>query len=157
MNVLIVYGTNSSGTRVAAERVHDVLVEAGHEVIIKRANAVEADELGQHDLVVLGSCSWERFEGKQRLEGQLQQHMFELAERLKDQHFAMRKFAIFGLGDSGYTHFCGAVDHLVDLVKALGGKLVIEPLRIDGFFFRQEENEVRLAKWAHSLIKTPNA
>ncbi|MBI5404625.1 MAG: flavodoxin family protein [Candidatus Kerfeldbacteria bacterium] len=157
MRILIIYATNSSGTRVAAERIHDVLVESGHAVIIKRANAVEPDELGQHDLVILGSCSWERFAGKQRLEGQLQQHMFELAGRLQDKHFAMRKFAVFGLGDSGYTHFCGAVDHLVELVKQLGGKLVIEPLRIDGFFFRQEENEVRLAKWTHTLMNATHA
>uniref|UniRef100_UPI0027BA3A6F flavodoxin domain-containing protein n=1 Tax=Desulfobulbus sp. TaxID=895 RepID=UPI0027BA3A6F len=43
-----------------------------------------------------------------------------------------KKVAVFGCGDSSYTHFCGAVDQLQEKVEAMGGKVVNDPLKIDG-------------------------
>jgi flavodoxin len=62
-----------------------------------------------------------------------------------------KHFAIFGLGDSAYPQFTGAVNHLEEFVKKLGGKLVIESCRIDGFFFDQENNEKKLTDWSARL------
>jgi flavodoxin len=149
MTTLIVYATNSSGTRLAAELVGQILQGKGHVVTLERANAVEPKELKKFDLVVLGSCTWERFEGKQKLEGQLQQHMYELQQKLYDQKTLLpgRRFAIFALGDSSYTKFAGAADHLAQLVQDIGGELVADPLRLDGWFFHPEKNEQKLTAW----------
>ncbi len=43
-----------------------------------------------------------------------------------------RKLALFGCDDSGYEHFCGALDLLEAKMKELGAIIVNEPLRIDG-------------------------
>lgn len=153
MTTVVIYATNSSGTRLAAELVGHVMQNLGHTVTLKRANAVAPAELKKADLVILGSCTWERFENKQRLEGQLQQHMYELQQKLYDQKVLLpgRKFAVFALGDSGYTDFAAAADHLVRLVNDLGGEVVGEPLRIDGWFFHPERNEKLLTTWAESV------
>lgn len=155
MNVttLIVYATNSSGTLIASELVRDVLLKHGHAVTLQRANEVQPQELKRHDLVILASCSWERFEGKKRLDGQLQQHMYELSQKLTGKIFPGKRFAVFGLGDSSYTHFCGAVDKLVQLVDDLGGELVGEALKIDGWFFHPERNEKFITEWANELVR----
>jgi len=151
MHILIVYGTNSGGTRTAAELVHDVLADAGYRVSLKSAEATEPNDFQSADLVILGSCTWERFEGSQRLEGQLQEHMFGLTRRLASVPLAGRKFAVFGLGDSSYTHFCGSVDRLTEFLDSVHGEMIVPPLRIDGFYFKPEENELRLTKWAKSI------
>jgi flavodoxin len=153
MNVLLVYATNSSGTRLAAELVNQVLQKMEHTVTVKHASTVAPADLKKADLVILGSCTWERFAGKQRLEGQLQQHIYELQQKLYDQKVLLpgRKFAVFALGDSGYTDFAAAADHLVQFVNDLGGVVVGQPLKIDGWFFHPERNEKLLTDWATKI------
>lgn len=151
MNILVAYGTNSSGTMVAGEVLCDMFVQQQHAAELKRADTVNEKDLRAADLVIFGSCSWERFEGEKKLEGQLQEHMYDLAQRLRGNIFPGKNFAVYGLGDSSFTQFCGAADRLVELVNQVGGKLVTDPLRIDGFFFHQDANEQRLRHWAVEL------
>lgn len=151
MKVLLVYGTNSGGTQAASEIIGDSLRTAGHRVVIQRANAQAIEPFQMFDLVVLGSCTWERFEGKRRLEGQLQQHMYALVQRLSGQPLPGHRFAVYGLGDTGYTNFCQAADHLERFVREVGGRLVAPTLRIDGFYFNLPANRERVRQWARSL------
>ncbi len=153
MTTLIVYATNSSGTMLAAELASRVLQAANHTVTLKRANAVDPGDFKLYDLVVLGSCTWGLVINGQWMQGQLQNHMYDLQQKLvTEQHiFPGKKFAVFALGDSSYTHFCAAADHLQGLVNDLGGELIAEPLRIDGWFFRPKQNEKLLTDWAGSV------
>lgn len=153
MTTLIVYATNSSGTMLASELVRDVLKQHGHTVTLKRAGAVEPKEFNNYDFIVLGSCTWGLVIDDQWTQGQLQNHMYDLQQKLiKEQRiFPGKKFAVFALGDSSYTHFCAAADHLQDLVNDVGGELISEPLRIDGWFFHPEQNEKMLIDWANSV------
>lgn len=151
MNILITYATNSSGSQQVAGIVGDILKQAKHTVTIKRAYEPGADDFASFDCIVLGSCTWERFEGKKRLDGQLQQHMFDLVGKTHDRSFPQQKFAVFGLGDSTYTHFCAAADHLEKFVADLGGSLFVPTLRIDGFFFALENNRQRAQSWAATV------
>ena len=153
MKIVIVYGTNSSGTQAVSAMVGDVLEKAGHTVTIKRANEPKADHLNGYDLVILGSCTWERFEGEKHLDGQLQQHMYDLVQKLQDKPMPGQKFAVFGLGDSSYMKFCEAANHLERFVEAVQGKLVIPSLRFDGFFFDLDKNRERAEEWAEGIAQ----
>lgn len=152
MNILLVYGTNSSGTALVAETVASRLTAAGHRVTVKHARDASTDDLRQPvDCIVLGSCTWERFtpEGK-RLEGQLQQHMYALLESADVN--PRQRFALFALGDSSYTDFCAAADHLEDAVQRWMGHLVIPTLRVDSYFFDLPRNRERVNAWSDELI-----
>ncbi len=153
MTILVVYATNSSGTMLASELVRDILKQHGHTVALKRANTVGPEELKSYELIILGSCTWERFEGAQHLQGQLQQHMYELGQKLNRKNVLLpgHRFAVFALGDSSYTQFAGAADRLRELIDGVGGQLITEPLRIDGWFFHPDENEKSLTDWAEHI------
>jgi flavodoxin I len=73
-------------------------------------------------------------------------------EKLKTQVYENKKFAIFGLGDSSYKHFCGAVDHLEELVKTMKGTLIVPSLRIDKFYSDQTGNMDKINAWADSVV-----
>lgn len=153
MNIFLVYGTNSSGTALAAEAITNRLREAGHQVTIQHARETTPDDLRKPaDLIILGSCTWERFtpEGK-RLEGELQQHMYTLVHAADVN--PKQSFALFGLGDSSYTDFCAAADHLEEAVKGWMGRLIIPTLRIDSYFFDLTKNRKRIEDWATDLIQ----
>jgi len=152
MKILLTYGTNSSGTQAVSTVIGDALAATGHKVTIKRAYEEGADAFNKYQLVILGSCTWERFEGKQRLEGQLQQHMHVLTEQLAGKKFRKQQFAIFGLGDSSYTDFCAAADKLEKFVHEVQGKTFFPTLRIDSYFFDLEKNRQRVQEWAERLV-----
>lgn len=153
MNILVIYGTNSGGSAVVAETIAKRLTAAGHTVSIQHAReTAPADLQRPADLIILGSCTWERFtsEGK-RLEGQLQQHMFALTEATQEP--INRQFALFGLGDSSYTNFCAAADQLEAAVQRWDGQMIIPTLRIDGYFFDLATNRQRVDAWAGKLVE----
>lgn len=150
MNALIVYATYSGGTEQGAQIIADVLKEKKYSVDVKRADAASADEFKDYDLVVLGSPSWLDLDYKN---GRPHQYIIELMEKANDIKTLGTKYAIFGMGDTNYAWFCGAVDYLQDFVKQLGGQLACESLRIDGFYFDEEKNREKLKKWAANLSK----
>ncbi len=153
MNILIIYGTNSSGTGVVAETIAKRLITAGHTATVQHARDTTPKDLQrQVDLIILGSCTWERFTSEgARLEGQLQQHMFALTEAVQEP--VKQKFALFGLGDSSYTNFCAAANHLEAAVQRWDGTTIVPTLRIDGYFFDLEKNRQRVDAWTDELVK----
>lgn len=149
MNILVVFATNSGATDVASQLIVDELTQKGTTVTRKEVRDVNVDELPTYDLVVLGSPSWD-FEGK---EGWPHEDFLPFMETVKTKSFDGKKFAVFGLGDSSYTHFCGAVEHLEETVKAAKGTLVVPSLKIDGFYFKQDENSAKAKTWADEVAK----
>ncbi len=148
MNVLLVFATNSGTTMTTAQTINDKLVAAGHQVTMKEARDATPEEFGAPQAVVIGSPSWD-FEGH---EGMPHEDWLPLMEKLKTMSFENKPFAIFGLGDSSYKHFCGAVDHLEELVKTMKGKLVVPSLRIDKFYSDQTGNMDKINAWADQLV-----
>lgn len=151
MNIDVIFGTNSSGTAEAARAITHILAETGHAVRLRSANETPPASVGAADLTILGSCTWERFEGKKRLDGQLQAHMHQLVEALRRRRLAGRNFAVFGLGDSSYTKFCNAASILEKFVRDAGGRQIGPTLRIDSWFFNHTANRRAAAGWAASL------
>lgn len=150
MNILLVYATHSSGTYVASEFVKEELSKLGHTVTVKEVQETNPDEFINFDLIILSSPSWM----VNKKDGQPHEFFFPFFEKAKGKSYPNKRFALFGLGDKSYMHFCGAVDVLQEFVNNLQGKTIIEPLRINGFFYRQHENEEQIQKWVNSLSET---
>lgn len=146
MKVMIVYGTYSGGTLHIAEEIKSVL-QSRHEVKLYNVMDVKPYEFKSYDLIILGSCSWLQ----DNKDGQPHQGFITLFDALRSQTFADKRFAIFGLGDSHYLHFCGAVGYLSTLVENLKGRNLINPLRIDRYYFNEMENIQSARKWAEEL------
>lgn len=157
MHVLIAYATNSSGTLVTSVVIAQVLKNAGHQVTHKDIREVNPLDLSHFDVIVFGSPSWDYESPEGRLEGQPHEFFRKFIKNAEGVSLPEKKFAIFGLGDTAYIKFTGAVDHLEAFVKKMGGKLVIPSLRIDGFYFNQPENEKKAAMWADNLVKVINS
>lgn len=141
--VLIVYGSTTGNTEIVAEQVAGILEGKGNDVTTKNVVDVTVAELGNgYDLTVLGSSTW----GDDDIEFQEDFALFY--EDLDNAELKDKKVSLFGCGDSSYEHFCGAVDLLEEKMDSLGGKIVGEPLRIDG---DPEESSSDIDDWAAEI------
>jgi flavodoxin I len=146
MKILLIYATNSGGTFVSSRIIKDVLGKK-HSVVVKKAVETKPKDLAKYRLIIFGSPSWD-FDGK---EGQPHETMQALMNKLKKKKYKKKLFAVYGCGDSSFTHFCGAVDELEKFVGGLDGTLTIPSLRMDEFFYHLEKNKESVKKWAKQL------
>ncbi|OGG08907.1 hypothetical protein A2154_02900 [Candidatus Gottesmanbacteria bacterium RBG_16_43_7] len=147
MKALVVFATFSGSTQLAAKTVQESLSEHHLETVIKNVSQTTPGDLGQYDVVVLCSPSWD-YNGQ---EGMLHEDYIPFMESAKGQFFSNVKFAVVGLGDSSYTKFCGAVAHLEKFIADLKGQLMVESLKIDGFFYDQGGNTQKVKTWTDQL------
>ena len=162
MDVLIVYGTYSGGTFEVAKEVESLLKEKGHKTTLQNIIGTSStgayefrgddllEQMKSQDLVILGSCTW--FEDG--AEGQMHSGFRSFEKKIANKSFNDMKFAIYGLGDSNYIHFCGAVDHLEKLVTGRQGNLVNPSLRIDRYYTNTKEVSENLKIWVEKLLKS---
>lgn len=149
MKILFIYATYSTGTLTMAENAIQYLKESGQEdVKLMRADKVQGVDLMDHDLIFMASPSWM----VQKKDGMPHEFYIGMMERLKGQVFA-KKFAVISLGDESYAKVCGSADHLVEFVQQLGGTLVGEPLRLEGFYFNKEKRLEELKNWLPSVLQ----
>ncbi len=148
MNILVVYATNSGTTMTTAQTISDKLTGKGHTVTQKEVRDATVEDFSTPDAILLGSPSWD-FEGH---EGMPHEDWIPLMDKMKTMTLENKPIAIFGLGDSSYKHFCGAVDHMEELVKTMKGKLLTPSLRIDKFYSDQTGNMDKINAWADSVI-----
>lgn len=126
-NALIIFGSTTGNTENVADKIGKILSNAGFEVSIKDvAKASIGDLNGGHTAILLGASTW----GDDDIE--FQEDFAPFYEAMDKAELKGKKLALFGCGDSSYTHFCGAVTLLERKVEELGGILLNEPLRIDG-------------------------
>jgi len=135
---------------IAAQTVSDELTKKGHQVTMKEARMTVVEDFNASQAVILGSPSWD-YEGR---EGMPHEDFVVLIEKLKSAAFEGKQFAVFGLGDSTFPHFCGAVTHLEEFVAAVKGTLVVPSLKIDKYFNDQTGNTAKITEWADSLAST---
>lgn len=146
MNILLVWATNSGTTQTVAQNVTDALTQAGHTVTSKEARATTPEDFTSAQAIVLGSPSWD-FEGH---EGYPHEDFLPLIEKMKTTEVT-KPFAIFGLGDSSYKFFNGAVDHLEEFVKSMKGTLLVPSLRIDKYYSDMTGNMEKVNAWIEQL------
>lgn len=139
---LVVFGSTTGNTESVAEYVAGALADAGMAVDLKNAAAVAPKGLAEgYDLVVFGCSTW----GDDAIE--LQEDFVPLFDDLEAAGLSGRKVAVFGCGDSSYTHFCGAVDAIAEKAAALGAKVLDMPLKIDGV-----PDKAEAVAWARGLL-----
>ena len=109
---------------------------------------VNVADLSTYDLIIFGTNTW----FYNNAQGQPHIWYFAFEEKFKTQSFKDKKFAVFALGDSSYIEFCQSADYLEKMVKDVQGDLVVESLRIDGYYFDEKKNNELLKKWAKQLF-----
>lgn len=147
MKILIAYATYTSGTLSAAESLAKALKDKGHQVDLKQIAEVKFDDCLAYDLRIFSSPSWD-YEDK----GAWPHVDFvDFMEKSAGKSFAGKSCAVFGLGDSSYEVFCGAVEMIEEFIRKLGGQLVLPSLKIDNYFFDMNGYNQKLADWAAKL------
>jgi flavodoxin I len=146
MKILIVYATNSGGTAQAVDIAANVLRGKGREVEVKNVTETKPDDLKAYGCVVLASPTWD-FADK---EGQPHEDFIPFMDAMKKRTYDGLPFAVLGLGDTSYTHYCGVVDIFEELIQVVKGKRIIPSLRIDRFY-QKPENTGLVEEWAKQL------
>jgi flavodoxin short chain len=137
---LIVYGSTTGNTEMVAEQIGGHLLEKGTEVTVKNVTNTFPEDLSENwDCVILGASTW----GDSEIE--FQEDFEPFYENLDKVNLKNRKIALFGCGDSGYEHYCGAVDLLVEKMGELGAVIMNDPLRIDG---EPDDSSSDIKEWA---------
>ncbi len=154
MKILVLYATNSGGTFQSSEIIAQVLKSASHEVVVQKVVDSKPADMQGYDLIILGSPSWDYKKDGVRMEGQVHEWYLPFFEAAQDMTMAGKKFAVYGLGDTAYTYFCGAVYFLEKFVQKVQGVLVVPSLKIDGFYFDEAANKEKVRQWAHGVAQT---
>jgi flavodoxin I len=124
---LIIYGTTTGNTQEMSGMILEVLKRSGIESEMKNVEEASiADLTAGHDLVLLGCPAY----GDEEIE--LQEDFSEFYESMDEVKLNGAKYAVFAPGDSSYEHFCGSVDMLEEKIEELGGKIMIDGLKVDG-------------------------
>jgi len=125
MKIKIIFSTEAGATKEVGELLEKLLVEKDHDVKLFEVGYLDQPIiLDGFDLVIFGSPTY--------YGGELETKMAELLPKLI-LDLSLYKVAVFGLGDSGYTHFCGAVEILERWVVDHQGALFIPSLKIDRY------------------------
>ena len=151
MNALLAYATNSGSTYLVSQQIAD-LISHKHEVTLKQIREVKPEDLHNYDVVIFGSHSWDYRDEKGRHEGYPHYDFVEFMKQSEESKFPEKKFIVFGLGDRDFTFFCGAVDHLIKYIENIGGKILVEPLRIDRYFFNEEIRKQEINEWVDNYV-----
>lgn len=143
MKSLLIYATNSGSTLEVSNNIVSAFAQKGLEIILKDAREVEPSELNDYDLIIFGSPTWG--------EGDPHDSFLALFDKFGENPLPKKKYAVFGLGDSSYSHFCGAADHLEEFIKKHQGELVVYTLKINNYYFNQAEELPNLEEWTQKL------
>jgi len=149
MKILIVFATNSGGTAQAVDIAANVLRSSNHEVDVKNVTETKPDDFGEYGCILLASPTWDYADK----EGQPHEDFVPFIDATGARTFNALPFAILGLGDTSYTHFCGVVDIFEEFVSKVKGKLIVPSLRIDRFY-QKPENMGLVEEWAKKLAST---
>ena len=128
MNIGIYFGSQTGTTDGIAALIGQHLGTLGHAVTVKSILHAQPDELEGHELLILGTSTWDI--GELPYDWQKWWYNFERVDLIG------KTAALFGLGDQyGYADtFCDAIRTLHDRVIERGGS-VIGAWSTDGYDF----------------------
>jgi flavodoxin I len=144
MKTLLIYATNTGSTLEVANYITSKFKENNQEIKVEDARNITPETFNDYDLCLLGAPTWG--------DGELLESFSRALEKFAGKKFPGKKFAVFGLGDSTYAHFCGAADHLENFVKQVEGKLIAPTLKIDNYYFNQQQESPKISEWVKKII-----
>lgn len=148
MHILLLYATYSGSTMTASQVLSDALTELGHTVDMQLVSEFDKSLISSAQALILASPSWD-YNGKQGMPHEdFESCVSQCSEQVK---LDGKPFAVMGLGDSNYTHFCGAVTHLKKFAEDMGGKMIVDPLKIDQFYIDEETHTQSIKDWASNI------
>lgn len=148
MTITLLYATYSNSTALASEDLKAELEKLGHSVQLEQISEVSVEAVEKAEVLVLASPSWD-YNGQQ---GMPHEDFLNFHEAHPNLKLTDTPLAIMGLGDSSFTFYCGAVDHLwAWFGKEGGAKQLIDPLKIDQYYVNEDEAKVSIAAWAQQL------
>ena len=114
MKTIILYGSTTGNTKIAAEAIGKQLGIAD----IRSVEKVFADELTSYDIIVAGSSTWGY--------GEIQDDWAPLVEKIAKLDLHGKKAALFGTGDqNSYSDtFVDAIGILHDAFSAAGADII---------------------------------
>lgn len=148
MNITIVYATYSNSTALATELIETFLKKADHTVTRVLASEATAEMFQSPDLLILASPSWD-YNGQQ---GMPHEDYEGLQARLADLRLEGKPTAVLALGDTNFTHFCGAAAHLTEWLEGKGAVSVVPPLKIDQYYVNEAAAKEAILAWISSLL-----
>ncbi len=142
--ILILYATRRGKTSTMADIVYETLTQNGFKP--KKMNVFQASlsDLKEATYLILGSSTWN--------DGTLQDDFVPFEREWKREKLNLKGhlYAVFGPGDTRFTHFCEAVRILEARCRASGAKPVAAPFQWDELSGRfQEQSE----EWAESVVQ----
>lgn len=142
--IKIVYGSTTGNTESVAEMIEKKLADNGFDVETADVSSLSPEDTKGFDILLLGCSTW----GDDDIE--LQDDFVPFYETMEKADLSGRKIAVFGCGDSAYTHFCGAVDAIEERAKDLGADIIADGLKIDG---DPEDSEKEIFDWINEIEK----
>lgn len=141
MKYNILYGTEVGTTKYVSEVIAKQLNEAGYTVSLFEAGISRGlPELQDGDVVLLGSPTYYGGQPESKIQKLLTEFHPDLSKH---------PVAVFSLGDSGYSHFCGSAETLEAWVAEHKGSLLVPTLKIDGYPYTIEP----ITTWVKEVIK----
>jgi flavodoxin len=148
MKALIVYATNSGGTRFASEFLASKLAEKNIEVVMQEAWEVEYKSFTDYDLVLFGTNTW-FYNNK---EGQPHKWYLDRQAEIEGTDLSKISCSIFALGDSSYAQFCHSADGLKNILSKTHANIIEPILKIDGYYRDEASSESILLDWLNNLL-----
>ncbi len=136
---VILYGSLTGNTQMTAMSLADKL---GCECV--GFDDVTQEIIDKYNVFIIGVSTWG--------EGEFNPATEDWVAKLNagSIKFENKEVALFGMGDSSYQIFCGAVDRLAEILALKNNKRTGEIHKIDGFL--DDEKESALVKWADNLL-----
>jgi flavodoxin len=165
MKILIIFATLTGNTEIVAEHISERLKSEGwmsknveqypgklgpSSLVIELVEAFEVDknELEAADLILLGASSWG--DGDQNPVGE--EMVIILEEEPPNLGDSGTRIGYFGLGESHYDNFCGAITKMEEkFTGGYGAEKVGETIKIDGFPDDMTLEKVDL--WLQGVLK----
>ena len=141
MSVKILYGTETGNSEALAVQASEALKEAGIEADVLDMGNVSLNDLKGYDKALFITSTWG--------DGDAPGNAIALLEELKSEKtkcLSELNYAVFGIGESIYEHFCQAAIDFDEAVFDLGAK------RIESLEKSEEDNEENLKNWIEKII-----
>ena len=136
MKTAIVYHSAGGNTKALAKAISCCLPQAA----LYTVREFDSSLLSGLDGLIVGTYTWGN--------GELPARSAELYQILSEADLSRLTTAVFGTGETGYRHFCGAADRFRDMLHAKSRLAVT--LKIEQMY--QETDLVRIEKFARLFL-----